>query len=37
VINTLASPPNPTKLKERGQGFSMEASAKQYLKLLGAS
>jgi glycosyltransferase involved in cell wall biosynthesis len=37
VINTLASPPDPTKLKERGQGFSMEASATHYLELLGAT
>jgi glycosyltransferase involved in cell wall biosynthesis len=37
VINTLASPLNPTKLKERGQVFSMEASALHYLELLGAS
>ncbi len=37
VINTLTSPSDPTTLKERGQVFSMEASARQYLELLGAS
>jgi glycosyltransferase involved in cell wall biosynthesis len=36
VIHTLATPPDPTTLKERGQMFSMEASAKKYLEL-GAS
>jgi glycosyltransferase involved in cell wall biosynthesis len=33
VINMLHSPPDPTTLKERGQVFSMEASAKKYLEL----
>lgn len=35
VINTLNSPPDPSTLKERGQVFSMEASARKYLELLG--
>jgi glycosyltransferase involved in cell wall biosynthesis len=33
VIHTLNTPPDPTRLKERGQMFSMEASAKKYLEL----
>jgi glycosyltransferase involved in cell wall biosynthesis len=36
VIHTLTTSPDPTTLKERGQMFSMEASAKKYLEL-GAS
>jgi glycosyltransferase involved in cell wall biosynthesis len=33
VIHTLTHLPDPTTLKERGQMFSMEASAKKYLEL----
>jgi glycosyltransferase involved in cell wall biosynthesis len=34
ILETLASPPDKTKLKERGQIFSMEASALEYLALV---
>jgi glycosyltransferase involved in cell wall biosynthesis len=37
VITTLGAPPDKAKLKERGQVFSLEASVKEYLKLLPGS
>jgi glycosyltransferase involved in cell wall biosynthesis len=37
VIDTLASPINKGKLEERGRAYSLEASTKQYLELLGVS